>query len=144
MSSNLKELCNLARIKQTSLSREIGVSQSVISDWMNGKVFPSAENLIHLSRTLGVSVDCVLGLAPIPEGYPDTNVKPVICSAAANETKNTAENSSAERPAKKLPFNKEQIAYLDEWGKTLKDNLADAVIERLQQNISSSEEEIAK
>ena len=131
MSSNLKELCKLARIKQTSLSREIGVSQSVISDWMNGKVFPSAENLIHLSRTLGVSVDCVLGLAPVPEGYPDDYIRPVIYNEEIGSQTKAAEETKHFRQ-KKPPFNNEQIEYLEQWG----DRLTEKIVNSLREDTS--------
>ena len=109
----MKELCKLARIKQVNLAREIGVAQSVVSDWQNDKTFPSAENLITLSRILGVSTDCILGLKPIPEGYPDLYIEPVFYSEVVANQAKAAEEGRLYKP-KKAPFTQAQIEYLDE------------------------------
>lgn len=133
MDNNLKELCRAAHIKQVALATEIGVSQSVISDWQNGKTFPSTENLIQLSRILSVSTDCILGLAPIPEGYPD-HVTPVPYNEVIRSVSVAAERPREFKPTKKPPFTQEQTAYLETWGQQLKRDVADEVVERLRED----------
>lgn len=48
----------------TEMARVTGFSRPTVQFWFNGERTPDAENLITLSRTLGVSVDYLLGLSP--------------------------------------------------------------------------------
>ena len=132
MSSNLKELCKRAGIKQEALAKQVGVSQGIISSWSNDKYFPSAENLIQLSSILNVSTDCILGLKPIPEGYPD-HLAPVEYNEAIRQEQIAAEPVRVFKPTKKPPFSRDQLDYLDEWGKSLKTDVAEEVVERLRE-----------
>lgn len=131
MDNNLKELCRAAHIKQVALATEIGVSQSVISDWQNGKTFPSTENLIQLSRILSVSTDCILGLAPIPEGYPD-HVTPVPYNEVIRSVSVAAERPREFKPTKKPPFTQEQTAYLE----AMEDRIVEKVAATLKEDTS--------
>ena len=45
---------------QAELARAMGVSQPTVSDWVNGNISPSAENLIRLSKLTSVSIDDLL------------------------------------------------------------------------------------
>ncbi len=126
--NNLKRICKLVGIKQAALAKEVGVAQGVISDWQLGKYYPSTDNLIKLAKILNVSAGCLLDMEPIPEGYPDNYPKPVFLTEQKTEI--VAEEPTQYKPAKKLPFNKEQIAYLDEWG----DRLAERIVCSLKED----------
>ena len=128
MYSNLKQLCKLAGIKQEALARQVGVKQGVISNWSNNMYYPSVENLITLSRVLNVSTDCILGLEPIPEGYPDGHIQPVIYNEAIAAALQEESTEKAPRP-QRMPFTKEQMEYLDTWGNRLKDEFVSALKE---------------
>ena len=145
MSSNLKDLCKLAGIKQENLAKEIGVSQGIISGWMNNRYYPSAENLILVTRVLNVTAGCILGLEPIPEGYPTSNIKPIqrpepieprepIQNIEPIEPLRVAEPQKSFR--RKAPFSQEQMDYLEEWG----DRLAERIAGALREDSSSSGE----
>ena len=132
MSNNLKELIKLAGIKQEALGKEMGVSQAIVSHWANNRYSPSVENLILLSKILGVSTDCILGLKPIPEGYPDCYVEPVFYSDAIKNQAVAAEEGRLYKPPKqkKAPFTKEQIDYLEE----MEDRIVDKVTGALKED----------
>ena len=131
MKSNLRELCKLAGVKQDVLAKQIGVSQGIISSWSNNRYYPSAENLIELARILNVTAGCILGLEPIPEGYPDDYLRPVIYNEEIASQSKAAEEPKPYRP-KKSPFNKEQIEYLEEWG----DRLTERIVGSLKEDTS--------
>ena len=128
MSSNLKQLCKMAGIKQDVLAKQVGVSQGIVSGWSNGRYYPSAENLIEMTKILRVTAGCILGLEPIPEGYPDDYIRPVIYNEEIENQTKAAEESKPFRQ-KKPPFNKEQIEYLDQWGDRLTEKIVDSLRE---------------
>ena len=55
----------------TEMARVTGFSRPTVQFWFNGERTPDAENLITLSRTLGVSVDYLLGLSPAKTTDPE-------------------------------------------------------------------------
>ena len=57
----LKELRNEKGISQQQLGLEIKSSQSVISDWENGNVEPTASLIVAVADYFGVSTDYLLG-----------------------------------------------------------------------------------
>lgn len=60
----IERLNNLMRVEgltQGELSRRIGVSQSAVCNWLNGKKEPSIESLWKLSDYFDVSVDYLIG-----------------------------------------------------------------------------------
>ena len=59
----IKELRLERNISQKKLSLQVGVSQSVICDYENGKVEPTASVIISLAKFFGVSTDYLLGLS---------------------------------------------------------------------------------
>lgn len=129
MNNNLKALCKLANIKQEALARELGVTQGVVSGWSSGRYSPSAENLIQLSRILNVSTDCILGLKPVPDDYPD--VAPALYNEAISTSKNVTERPGDFKPTKKAaPFTAEQTAYLE----AMEDRIAEKVAETLRED----------
>ena len=113
MGSNLKELCKLAGIKQDILAKKVGVSQGIISSWSNDRYYPSAENLIEMTKILNVTAGCILGLEPIPEGYPD-HLPPVVYNVETHSPAKVADVETSFRPKKeKIPFTEAQISYLE-------------------------------
>lgn len=62
---NLKIIRQQKNINQLRIATEIGVSQETISQYENGLSFPSATNLIKLSKFLNCSVDYLLDLTNI-------------------------------------------------------------------------------
>lgn len=60
----IERLNNLMRVEgltQGELSRRIGVSQSAVCNWLNGKKEPSIESLWKLSDYFDVTVDYLIG-----------------------------------------------------------------------------------
>lgn len=61
-------LCELIienEISKRELAKKIGVSATSISDWSNGKVQPTAENIYLIAEYFQVSADYLLGLKDI-------------------------------------------------------------------------------
>ncbi len=50
-------------ISQYALAKKLGISQSTISNWLNGKKEPSIESLWKLADYFGESVDYIIGRA---------------------------------------------------------------------------------
>lgn len=115
-------------MKQEAVASALGAKQASISEWESGKKTPSLETAIQLSKIFSVSLGCVVGLEPIPEGYPDDYIRPVIYNEEIETQTKAAEESKPFRQ-KKPPFNKEQIEYLDQWGDRLTEKIVDSLRE---------------
>ena len=135
----IKELRKINGIKQNVLAKDMAVSQPTVSDWESGNVNPSIENLIALSKYFSVTVGCVIGTEPIPEGYPENYKKPVLYNEAIQNTAKAAEDTCVFKPTKKPPFSRDQMEYLNEWG----DRLKDSIVEALKEDSSSLKEPTA-
>lgn len=111
--NNIRALCKLTGTKQTALAKAINTSQSCISDWVNEKTGPSFKNLIDLANYFDVTVGCVVGTEPIPEGYPDCYTIPASYTEVMK--KHPAEPKAAEPESTFIdePFSAEQLAYLN-------------------------------
>lgn len=110
MSRNFKEARLLRNLKITEVAAILDVAQSTISSWESGRLFPSPENLIKLSKLFGVSIDYLIGNSsyfdydasqPIPkESYIIFHGKPVWSNVyrwvLINSQKNVAILSSGE------------------------------------------------
>ena len=110
MSRNFKEARLLRTLKITEVAAILDVAQSTISSWESGRLFPSLENLIKLSKLYGVSIDYLIGNSsyfdydasqPIPkESYIIFHGKPVWSNVyrwvLINSQKNVALLSSGE------------------------------------------------
>ena len=110
MSRNFKEARLLRNLKITEVAAILDVAQSTISSWESGRLFPSPENLIKLSKLYGVSIDYLIGNSsyfdydasqPIPkESYIIIHGKPVWSNVyrwvLINSQKNVALLSSGE------------------------------------------------
>ncbi len=108
----MKELRKRAHLSQEDVANRLGSKQASISEWESEKKTPSLETAIQLSRIFGVSIDCVVGLAPIPEGYPD-HIAPVQYNEVIHQNEKAAEQPRDFKPTKKPPFTQEQTAYLE-------------------------------
>lgn len=58
----LKEARKETKLSQKELSKRIGISQSVYSDYENGKVDPTAKVIILLCEELDLTADYLLGI----------------------------------------------------------------------------------
>lgn len=110
MSRNFKEARLLRNLKITEVAAILDVAQSTISSWESGRLFPTPENLIKLSKLYGVSIDYLIGNSsyfdydasqPIPkESYIIFHGKPVWSNVyrwvLINSQKNVALLSSRE------------------------------------------------
>ena len=54
----IKKTNNLTQQKMAELT---GITQSTMSDWLNGKANPTITNLINLANNLNVSLDYLIG-----------------------------------------------------------------------------------
>ncbi|GGJ62155.1 helix-turn-helix domain-containing protein [Virgibacillus salexigens] len=57
MKSLINEQIEKRGYKKKWVSQELGVSQEVLSRWVNGKSMPSVENLFKLAELLDCKVD---------------------------------------------------------------------------------------
>lgn len=58
----LSELLEMNNLSKRALAKNIGISAMSISDWTNGKVQPTAENIYIIAKYFDVSSDYLLGL----------------------------------------------------------------------------------
>ena len=127
----MKELRKRAHLSQEDVATRLGSKQASISEWESEKKTPSLETAIQLSRIFGVSIDCVVGLAPIPEGYPD-HIAPVPYNEVIRSVSVAAECPREFKPTKKPPFTQEQTAYLE----ALEDRIVEKVAATLKEDTS--------
>ncbi len=60
--SRLTELIQDNNLSKRAFAQRIGVSAMSVSDWTNGKVQPTAENIYTIAMVFNVSSDYLLGL----------------------------------------------------------------------------------
>jgi len=58
----LKDIMSDFNLNQTQLANKLGLKQSQISEWLNGKSKPGYDSLKLICQTLGISADRLLGL----------------------------------------------------------------------------------
>ena len=58
----LKDIMSDYNLNQTQLANKIGLKQSQVSEWLNGKSKPGYDSLKLICQTLGISADRLLGL----------------------------------------------------------------------------------
>lgn len=63
--ARIKYLMEAEKISQYSLAKKLGISQSTICNWLNGKKEPSIESLWKLSDFFDVSIDYLVGKSDI-------------------------------------------------------------------------------
>jgi FOG: Ankyrin repeat len=76
IAANLRKLREQKDLSQDEFATRIGVARPTISNWENGKIIPTSEQLIALSKEFSVSVDSILGIDIKNETWiiPDTSV----------------------------------------------------------------------
>lgn len=57
----IKYLMEAEDLSQYSLAKKLGISQSTICNWLNGKKEPSIESLWKLADYFGESIDFIVG-----------------------------------------------------------------------------------
>ena len=74
------------KISAYKMSKDTGISDSLICYWKKGERMPNAENLIVISRYLGVSIDYLLtGNEPIPKSNIPNTIELSNLSLTENE-----------------------------------------------------------
>lgn len=71
--SDLVQIKKSEGLSHDEISRQIGVSSGVLSEWMSDNKTASIENLAKLSKYFGVSADYLLGLAALKT--PDVDIQ---------------------------------------------------------------------
>lgn len=61
IAQRIEDLMKHEKLTQMQLAKAIGVGQSSVSDWLNGKKEPSIESLWKLADFFDVSVDYLIG-----------------------------------------------------------------------------------
>lgn len=54
---NIKEIREKNNMSQQELAKRLNLSQQAIAKWENGTAKPKADNLIHLAKIFGCSID---------------------------------------------------------------------------------------
>ena len=124
---NLKELRQLQNLTGQEVADALGIERSLYVRYENGTRMPPLDNLVRIADFFGVTLGCVAGTEPIPQGYPVSYFHP----ARASELKRPQPKSEKK---KKLPFSEAQIAYLEE----REDRLVEKITEALKEDTSSS------
>ena len=63
---NIKQLREQRGMTQEELANRLGVKYPAVSKWERGMAYPSMNTVIKMAELFKVSLDVVLGLAPIP------------------------------------------------------------------------------
>lgn len=61
VAERIKYLMDADDISQYSLAKKLGISQSTICNWLNGKKEPSIESLWKLADYFGETIDFLVG-----------------------------------------------------------------------------------
>lgn len=56
----LKTYLERNEISQAQFAQLVGVTQPTVSDWINGRMLPSTDRLVEISRVTGLSIDKLL------------------------------------------------------------------------------------
>ena len=62
LGERIKEIRKESGLSQQAFGKTLAVSQDTVSLWENGKSLPTAEFLIAMAQTFGISVDYILCL----------------------------------------------------------------------------------
>ncbi len=69
IAENIAQLRRKAGLTQQQLGEQLGISCQTVSKWECGVTLPDVSLLPGLCRSLAVSADQLLGLAPLPDGF---------------------------------------------------------------------------
>lgn len=69
----LKELRRSKKISQTDLANQIGVRQSMITQYENSSSMPSIEMMIEIAKYLDVSIDYLVGSSKSKDNFDPDN-----------------------------------------------------------------------
>lgn len=58
----LKDIMVDFNLNQTDFANKIGIKQSQVSEWLNGKSKPGYDNIKLICTSLGISADRIMGL----------------------------------------------------------------------------------
>ncbi len=61
VAERIKELMKVEGISQYALAKKLGISQSTICNWLNGKKEPSIESLWKIADFFGETIDYIVG-----------------------------------------------------------------------------------
>ena len=128
----IKELRKLSGIKQAAFAKDMNVAQASVSEWENGKTSPSIDNLIAVARYFHVSVGCVVGEEPIPDGYP--NHWPPKPLQEGDPIPAYIGTKQLRYAPPKPPFSDEQLSYIEE----METRISQKVLAAVQDGISLS------
>ena len=76
---NLQILRKKHGLTQEGLAEIIGVSRQAVSKWEQGEGYPEAEKLLILADKFGVSIDGLMGLAPLDSAVPRVCAVTFVC-----------------------------------------------------------------
>ncbi|MBQ8178445.1 MAG: helix-turn-helix transcriptional regulator [Clostridia bacterium] len=57
----LNELLKAENVSQKDFAKSIGVSQSIVCDWIKGRSQPTADNILNTALLFKVTTDFILG-----------------------------------------------------------------------------------
>lgn len=69
---NIRPLREQHGMTQEDLAKRLGVKYPAVSKWERGMAYPSMNTVIKMAELFQVSMDVVLGLAPIPDSGEST------------------------------------------------------------------------
>lgn len=75
ISDTIKDIRRRNYLNQTAFAMKIGVTQGTVSQWENGLIKPSSEQLLSISRAFNISIDDLLkgeDIKPEQAGVPRT------------------------------------------------------------------------
>lgn len=107
LSENLKQLLKDTGKTMSNVSKDLGISFTTISDWVNGRKYPRPENLDRLSGYFGVPVTWLISLE----------------EPAAYQTDDPEEPAEPRDPTGVSPLGK-RIMYRREWLRMSQSELA--------------------
>ena len=70
LAENLQQLRKERGLSQEEVAQKLYLSRQSVSKWENGGAEPGVDNLIALARLYGVTVDELVGNAPVPQEEP--------------------------------------------------------------------------
>lgn len=73
--NRIKQLRDVAEVKQVDLANMLGISQGTLSNWERGIHDPDSESLIAIAKYFNVTTDFVLGKDDTASLSPDEDIR---------------------------------------------------------------------